>query len=324
MFDVCVLGESLIDFVVSPETGTIRAEGHAGGAPLNVGAAVARYGMSVTAVSKVGNDIFGRFIIDETERAGVDTSNFVRTDRFDTTLALVSLSDEGERSFDFYRRYGADTQLDVADVPFETVRNCHIFHFGSVSMTHPVSHAATVAAAKAAREAGAIVSFDPNYRPVLWEEPALAREAMLEGLSYADIVKVSDDELHFITGEESISAGVNALQRAYGIRFLSVTCGARGCRLYANGYRVDMSGHSVKVADTTGAGDAFDGAVLYSFLNSRLRFEEITEEHLKNIARFANAAGALTTTKLGAIPALPNREQVLRFLDMTGDGKDGE
>lgn len=316
MYDVCVLGESLIDFVVSPGTGVIGAEGHAGGAPLNVGAAVARYGMSVTAVTKVGNDIFGRFIIDETARAGVDTSYFVRTDKFDTTLALVSLSDEGERSFDFYRRYGADTQLDVADVPFDTVRESHIFHFGSVSMTHPVSKAATLAAAKAAREGGALVSFDPNYRPVLWDEPELAREAMLEGLSYADIVKVSDDEMTFITGEESISAGVDALLRAYNIRFLSVTCGARGCRMYANGYRVDLSGHSVKVADTTGAGDAFDGAVLYYFLNSRIRFEEITEDYLHSIARFANAAGALTTTKAGAIPALPTRDEVLRFLDM--------
>ena len=317
-FDVCVLGESLIDFVVTPETGVIRAEGHAGGAPLNVGAAVARYGLSVTAITKVGNDIFGRFLTREAERAGVDTSHFAVTDAFDTTLALVSLSDEGERSFDFYRRYGADTQLSGADVPMETVRDSYIFHFGSVSMTHPVSYGATIAAARVAKQSGVIVSFDPNYREALWEEPKLARESMLEGLAYADIVKVSDDELRFITGEESISDGVRALQRAYDIRFLSVTCGARGCRMYANGYRVDMSGHSVRAVDTTGAGDAFDGAVLYCFLNGRLRFEDITEAYLREIARFANAAGALTVTKPGAIPALPNRDEVMRFLAEQG------
>lgn len=314
-FDVAALGELLIDFTPAgvSEQGTALLERNAGGAPANVLAMLARLGKKTAFIGKVGRDSFGLFLKKTLEDSGIDVSGLVVSDTEPTTLAFVTLDDQGERSFDFYRSGSADVMLRAEEVPVQLLEGCRIFHFGSVSMTDEPARAATLYAARQAKTMGKLVSYDPNFRPALWKNREEAVEAMRSGLAFADIVKVSDEEVELLTGQTDFAAGAQALVDG-GAKLALVTAGERGCWYAAACGAGYVPSIRVDAVDTTGAGDTFLGALLSGVLDCGCPVEDIVEDKLREIIRFANVAGALCTAGRGAIAAMPSREQVLERL----------
>lgn len=315
MFDITALGELLIDFtpyVVSNGTNGIF-ERNPGGAPANVLVAATRMGCSTALIGMVGDDQFGRFLKDTMEKSGVCTRGLKLTSEAKTTLAFVHLNEAGDRSFSFYRDSGADIMLTAQDVDYELIRNSKIFHFGSLSMTDEPCRSATKSALKHAKENNIVISYDPNLRASLWKSLDDARNAIIEVLEYADILKVSEEELEFITGTADLEEGTKLLYKT-GVSVVFVTMGGKGCFYrYGGGFGM-VDGFKVDTIDTTGAGDAFLGAALYKILN--LGWENINgldKANFEALVQFANAAGALTTTKKGAIPAMPDLNEVGRL-----------
>jgi fructokinase len=314
MLDVIACGELLIDFVAA-ESGVTLAEAPAfvkaaGGAPANVAVGVARLGYRAGFMGQVGDDDFGHFLADTLAGAGVDVGGVRFSQEARTALAFVSLRGDGERSFMFYRHPSADMLWRPADVDAAYAATGRIFHFGSISLIGEPSRSATFAALSHARAAGALISYDPNLRLPLWSSAEAARAGMLDGLAHADLVKVSEEELAFLTGESDIAAGARALWRDR-LRLLAVTRGAAGCAYFTAESRGELPGFQVEPLDTTGAGDGFVAGLLAGLLDHGLRWDQpIVEQAL----RLGNAVGALTTTRRGAIPALPTRDAVERFL----------
>lgn len=312
MFDLVALGELLIDFTpagTSP-AGKPLFEQNPGGAPANVLAAVVKLGKQGAFMGMVGNDQFGVFLRDTLRVNGIETRGLKSSNTVNTTLAFVHLAPDGDRSFSFYRKPGADMMISIDELDFELIREAKIFHFGSISLTDEPARGATYAAAKFAKENGSLISYDPNYRPLLWPDQAAAVAMMKSGLPYADIVKVSGEELELLTGTSDIAQGA-ALLFETGISVVLVTLGADGCYYKYAGGEGHISGYTVQAVDTTGAGDAFLGGVLYWLSGLTLaEIQSIRPDKFQQIIRFANAAGALTTTKKGAIPALPALEAV--------------
>ena len=307
MAEIYALGEVLADVVVRPAE-KLYMEGNAGGAPANCLAAAARLGADCAVIAKVGSDAAGSWLAGVLAENGIDTTYLLRS-TLPTTLAMVSLDAHGERSFSFYRHGCADTSLCEADVPYAQIAGAKIFHFGSVSMTEEPSRSATLAAARFAKEHGALVSFDPNLRPSLWESPEDAARCIREGIALADFIKVSDDELLFLTGTADPVAGAAQLLNGKA-KLLAVTYGAAGCHVFWNGLHVQHGGFCVRAVDTTGSGDAFDGAMLWQLLQQRCDLFALTEETLRTMAAFANAAGALTATRRGAIAVMPTHTEI--------------
>lgn len=314
--DVTCLGEALIDFVPL-ERGVSFADASRflrapGGAPANVAAGVARLGGASAFIGRVGDDPFGRFIRDTLARDGVDTRGM----RFDTTartgLAFVALGEGGERDFCFFRNPSADMLLSPGDVDAGLVAGSRAFHFGSISLIDSPAREATEHALGVARRAGAMVSYDPNLRPALWPDLESARRTIRCFLSLVDVVKVSDEELRFLTGQADVAEGLRSL--AEGCPGLLVaTRGARGCawRL-ASGATGALRGHAVRSVDTTGAGDAFVAAMVLSLVRATRGgpLSALDEDVVAGAMRRANAAGALATTVEGAIPSLPSAAAV--------------
>ena len=310
-FDVVALGELLVDFTQNGSSGQGNPlfEANPGGAPCNVLAMLCRLGRRTAFVGKVGDDVFGRMLRD----AAAGTSISLDAMRLDpaahTTLAFVKTLPDGDRDFSFYRDPGADMLLRADELPEEMIRSARIFHFGTLSMTHPGVREATRRAAALAKEGGALLSFDPNLRPPLWQSLEDAREQIAWGLGQCDILKIADNELEFMTGASEADAGAALLRERYpNIRILNVTCGAEGSfnwsdtgKIFAPAFRL---GDAV---DTTGAGDAFCGCVLDYILS---RGTALTPERRREMLRFANAAAALVTLKKGALRSMPAREQV--------------
>lgn len=263
MFDIVALGESLIDFTPSGENsqGMALFARNPGGAPANVLAMAAKLGGKTAFIGKVGDDAFGAFLKKTMEDAGVDVRGLRMTREYPTTLAFVQLTPEGDRSFTFYRKPGADVMLAPAEVDRALLRDCRIFHFGSVSLTDEPCRTATLEAAWEAKAAGAMISYDPNYRPFLWDSAERAREALLAALPLADIVKVSEEEMELLTGEVQLAAGADALA-SRGAALVLVTLGPRGAYYRAAAGRGLLPACEVDTVDTTGAGDAFLGALL--------------------------------------------------------------
>ena len=263
MFDIVALGESLIDFTPSGENsqGMALFARNPGGAPANVLAMAAKLGGKTAFIGKVGDDAFGAFLKKTMEDAGVDVRGLRMTREYPTTLAFVQLTPEGDRSFTFYRKPGADVMLAPAEVDRALLRDCRIFHFGSVSLTDEPCRTATLEAAREAKAAGAMISYDPNYRPFLWDSAERAREALLAALPLADIVKVSEEEMELLTGEVQLAAGADALA-SRGAALVLVTLGPRGAYYRAAAGRGLLPACEVDTVDTTGAGDAFLGALL--------------------------------------------------------------
>lgn len=314
MLDVMALGEVLVDVIVSPED-SLKMIGNAGGAPANCMAAAAKFGANAGVIAKVGNDASGRWLRDMLEKNGVNTNYLALSDEYNTTLAMVSLDKAtGERSFSFYRNDCADVNLRWEDIPAEELKRLKIFHFGSVSMTEEPARSTTLAAAELAKKNGVFVSFDPNLRANLWKDLDDAKKYIMAAMRYADLVKVSDDELLFLTGTSDEDKGAEILMQQKNIRLLCITSGSKGSSCYTQSHHVHCNGFPVKAVDATGAGDVFDGAIIARLLQQGCCPEELTEEELMDFASFANAAGALTTTRYGAIPAIPTNFEVTDFL----------
>lgn len=316
MIDVVALGELLIDFTPAgvSDRGGALLERNAGGAPANVLAMLSILGKRTAFVGKVGRDSFGRFLKQMLEHSGIDTSGLIISATEPTTLAFVSLDERGERSFDFYRSGSADVMLRREDVSEQLLEQCRVFHFGSVSMTAQPARSATLYAAQRARQLGKLVSYDPNFRPALWADRAEAIRTMRAGLTFADVVKVSDDEVELLTGETDFLSGARALVRG-GAKLALVTAGERGTWYAACG---GAAGHvpsiPVQAVDTTGAGDTFLGALLSGILEAEQPLETMEDERLRQLIRFANVAGALCTTGRGAIASMPDRETIQHVL----------
>lgn len=316
MYDVVALGEFLIDFTPAgiSENGNVLFERNPGGAPANVLACLARFGKKTAFIGKVGNDQFGLFLKDVIKNLGVDERGLVFSDEVNTTLAFVHLNEQGDRSFSFYRNPGADMMLEKKDIRDDIINNTNIFHFGSVSMTCEPARSTTLHAVKKAKSGGSIISYDPNLRPPLWNNLQEARKIILEGFGYADIVKISEEELVFLTGQQSLEEGSQYLLQNFGTKLIFVTLGPQGC-FYRMG---EITGRKptfdVKTVDTTGAGDAFMGGILYKVLEMNKALDTLTAEDIENMVRFANAVGSLATTSKGAIPAMPFLEQVKEIL----------
>ncbi len=315
-FDVTALGELLVDMTQSglSEQGNRLFEANPGGAPANVLAMLRKLGKSCAFLGKVGQDSFGDMLEQTVREAGIDTRGLRRDPEIPTTLALVHTFPNGDRDFSFYRKPGADIRLRGEELDLERVRGCRIFHFGTLSLTDEPCLSATLEAVREAKEAGALLSFDPNLREPLWPSLDAAREQIAWGLGQCDILKISDNEIVFMTGEEDFDAGAAKLQALYpNIRLLNVTAGAEGSYAYYGGLRAFEPGcRRGGVIETTGAGDTFCACVLNYVLEHGL--DDLTEYDLHEMLRFANTAAYIVTTRKGAIRSMPERDEVERLL----------
>ena len=313
-YDVIALGELLIDFTMNgqSEQGNNMFEACPGGAPCNVLALLNKMGKKTAFIGKVGKDHFGTLLRDTITEAGIDASNLMVDENVNTTLAFVHTFPDGDREFSFYRNPGADMMLTADEVNPEVVKDTKVFHFGTLSMTHEGVREATKKAVETAKANGCLVSFDPNLRPPLWSSLDLAKEQMEYGFGKCDILKISDNEIQFVSGKEDYDEGIAYLQETYNIPLILLTMGKDGSRAYYKGMRVERPGFSVKAIETTGAGDTFCGSSLNYLVDHD--FENLTEEQLGEMLTFANAAAALVTTKKGAIKAMPVKEEVLELI----------
>lgn len=313
-YDVIALGELLIDFTMNgqSEQGNNMFEACPGGAPCNVLALLNKMGKKTAFIGKVGKDQFGTLLRDTITEAGIDASNLMVDENVNTTLAFVHTFPDGDREFSFYRNPGADMMLTADEVNPEVVKDTKVFHFGTLSMTHEGVREATKKAVETAKANGCLVSFDPNLRPPLWSSLDLAKEQMEYGFGKCDILKISDNEIQFVSGKKDYDEGIAYLQETYNIPLILLTMGKDGSRAYYKGMRVERPGFSVKAIETTGAGDTFCGSSLNYLVDHD--FENLTEEQLGEMLTFANAAAALVTTKKGAIKAMPVKEEVLELI----------
>ena len=320
MPDAVCLGELLIDFVPTV-TGTSLVDAPAfkkapGGAPANVAVGLSRLGASAAFMGKVGDDAFGRFLADTLVAAGVDVDPLHFTDKARTALAFVSLRADGEREFMFYRHPSADMLLAAEDVDVDLITRARLLHFGSISLIDEPCRSATLRAIAVARDAGLLVSYDPNLRLALWPDAQAAKAGIMLGWPKADVIKVSEDELEFLTGDtHPVRAGRRLWHER--LRLLVVTRGRQGCFYLTPKLESEVPGFQVEAVDATGAGDAFVAGLLCGLLADPTIPDD--EQRLRALCRFANAAGALTTTERGAIPTLLDSERVLDFLKQQGD-----
>ncbi|MDR0877944.1 MAG: carbohydrate kinase [Treponema sp.] len=319
-YDVTALGELLIDFTPSGinDQGMNLFARNPGGAPANVLAMNNRLGGKTAFIGKVGKDAFGAFLQRTLQESGVDTGGLVFDAEVPTTLAFVLLDEKGDRSFSFYRNPGADLMLTAAETNRELIAAAGIFHFGAVSLTGEPCRSAVYAAAEYAKSLGKIISYDPNYRPLLWKSEAEAKAEMAKPLVLADILKVSEEEMALLTGETGPEKGA-ALLAKEGPAIVLVSLGAKGAFCFCADGLARVSAYDVKTIDTTGAGDAFFGAVHYRLRGkTKEQVRSISKEELADIVDFANAAGSLTTTKKGAIPAMPDMAAIEQCRKSTG------
>lgn len=316
-FDVVALGELLIDFTENGASaqGNTLFEACPGGAPCNMLAMLRKLGKECAFIGKVGNDMFGRLLRQVILDAGIQADTLILDDEIPTTLAFVKTLPDGDREFSFYRKPGADMMLTEAELPLDLIQNAKIFHFGTLSMTHPGIRAATIRAVEYAKENGALISFDPNLRPPLWDNLELAREQIAWGLARCGILKIADNELEFMTGEQDYEKGAAILRRQYpNIQVLNVTAGAHGSySFYADQEPMYVPGFTLGgTIETTGAGDTFCASVLSFLLENGIT--GLTRKQRKDMLRFANAAAYIVTTRKGAIRAMPEREEVEQLL----------
>ncbi|MCI6629958.1 MAG: carbohydrate kinase [Lachnospiraceae bacterium] len=315
MYEITALGESLIDFTPSgtSEAGMRIFEQNPGGAPANALAVFAKFGEKAAFIGKVGNDMHGLFLKETMEKAGIDTKGMIISDKVFTTLAFVSLNEQGEREFSFARKPGADTCLMEQEVNVDIINDSKILHIGSLSLTDEPCRSATFYALQQAKDAGKIISYDPNYRALLWESVESAIAGMRSPLDYVDVMKISDEETKLLTDIEDPEGAAKALL-AKGVSLVAVTLGKDGAYVCTKEGGAVVPGFESKVVDTTGAGDSFWGGFLYQLAKSGKRPEEVTLEEAKTFARFGNAVASLCVEKRGGIPAMPTMEQVTERL----------
>jgi len=311
-YDIVSLGEALIDFtdLGMSENGMKIFERNAGGAPANVACAAARLGLSSVFMGKVGADMHGEFIIREMEKCGVITEHMKRDEDHFTTLAFVTIDETGDRSFSFARKQSADVMLTEADVSKDVLADTSVLHFGSLSFTDEPSKSTVYNAIRHAKESGAIISYDPNWRPLLWESETVAIEEMRAPLDLVDVIKLSDNECELVCGTADFDEAAKILL-AKGIKIVLLTCGGDGARIYFGDECVIVPGEKVKVCDTTGAGDSFLGGFLYKLCRENEAKTSLTREKAESFGRFANRVAGKCVTKRGAIPALPTLKEVM-------------
>ncbi len=314
MFDVTALGEVLIDFTPygKSEAGMSLFEQNPGGAPANVLAAVSNLGLKPAFIGKVGDDMHGALLKETLEKIHVDTTGLIVDPDYFTTLAFVSLVN-GERSFSFARKPGADTQLRKEEVNLDVLKQTKIFHCGSLSLTDEPARSATFYAVEQAKAAGAVISYDPNYRPLLWKSEEEAIHHMRSMVPYADIMKISDEETKLLSGIEDPVGAAKALL-SQGVSCVIVTLGKDGALLKTKDIQVQVKGKDRQAVDTTGAGDSFWGGLLSRLALYNVKPGDITKEQAVEYLTFANAVAGLCVEKRGAIPAMPTLEQVMKEL----------
>ena len=315
-FDVAALGELLVDFTENGLSGQGNTlfEANPGGAPCNVLAMLKKLGKSCAFIGKVGEDMFGHLLRDVAAEAGICMDHLVFDKDARTTLAFVKTFPNGDRDFSFYRNPGADMMLTEDELPLDVIAGCRIFHFGTLSMTHEGVRRATCRAIGLAKQSGAVISFDPNLRPPLWDSLDEAKAQIEYGLAQCDVLKIADNELEFMTGETDFDKGAAILRAKYpSIRLFNVTAGAEGSYSYYGDKRVFVPSCKLGgVIETTGAGDTFCASVLHFVLDHGL--DGLTEADLTEMLRFANTAAYLVTTRKGAIRSMPERAEVEKLL----------
>lgn len=316
-FDVIALGELLIDFTMNgmSSQGNQMFEACPGGAPCNVLAMLNKLGKRTAFIGKVGKDQFGLRLKETLEQAGINTEHLYMDSEVHTTLALVHTLENGDRDFSFYRNPGADMMLKKEEVDPEIIKAAKIFHFGTLSSTHPEVREATRYAIDVAKENGLLVSFDPNLREPLWDSLEDARKEIEYGLGKCDILKISDNEMEFMTGTDDYNKGVEMLRESYDIPLIFVTLGKEGSRAYYKDMIVEVAPFIRKdTIETTGAGDTFEACALNYVLEHGL--ENLTEENLKELLRFANAGASIITSRKGALKVMPEKEEIEKVLGL--------
>ena len=311
-YDVIALGELLIDFTENGASGQGNPlfEANPGGAPCNVLAMLEKLGHKTTFIGKVGADFFGEQLRDALLEVGINTDYLYMDKDVHTTLALVHTMPGGDRDFSFYRKPGADMMLSEEEVTEEAIINAKIFHFGTLSMTHDGVRNATKKALNIARENGIIISFDPNIREPLWDSMEIAREQVLYGLGFCDILKISDNEIQWLTGKEDFDEGICWIKERYpDIKLILLSMGKDGSRAYYKDMKVEVPAFiQEKTIETTGAGDTFCGCMLHGICEHGL--DNLNSIQLKDMLTFANAAASVITTRKGALRVMPSREEV--------------
>ncbi|MDE6924484.1 MAG: carbohydrate kinase [Acetatifactor sp.] len=314
-FDVTALGELLIDFTENGISGQGNPiyEANPGGAPCNVLAMLNKAGRKTAFIGKVGRDIFGNRLKAVLDEVGIDTSNLIMDEDVRTTLAFVETLPGGDRDFSFYRNPGADMMLREYELQEDIIRNTEIFHFGTLSMTHEAVRRTTKKAVAIAKESGALISFDPNLRPPLWASLEDAKEQAAYGFSQCDILKISDNEIQWFTGENDFDAGIRRLKEQYHIPLIMLSMGKDGSRAYYKDLRVEAAPFLQETTiETTGAGDTFGACCLHHILKYGLN--QLDEEKLKEMLTFANAAASIVTTRKGALRVMPEMDEVNAFI----------
>ena len=314
-YDVVALGELLIDFTENglSEQGNVIYEANPGGAPCNVLAMLNKAGRKTAFIGKVGQDIFGNKLKATLDEVGIDTSNLIIDEDARTTLAFVETRPGGDRDFSFYRNPGADMMLKADDLHEDLIKDAKIFHYGTLSMTHDDVREATKKAIDIAKESGAVLSFDPNLRPPLWKTLDDAKVQVAYGLSKCDVLKISDNEIQWFTGEEDYDAGIAKLRSEYDIPLIMLSMGPDGSRAYYKDLRVEVKPFLQEATiETTGAGDTFGACCLHHVLKYGL--DNLDEEKLTEMLTFANAAASIVTTKKGALRVMPEVEEVEAFI----------
>lgn len=310
-YDVIALGELLVDFTESglSQQGNPLLEANPGGAPCNVLAMLTRLGKKTSFIGKIGKDSLGMMLKEAVTQVGIGTDGLCIDPEIPTTLAFVHTAANGDRSFSFYRQPGADMCLTEADVKESLFEEAKVFHYGTLSMTHEGCRKATIKAIELARKNNMVISFDPNLREPLWGSLTEAKEAIEYGLNHCDILKISDNEIQFITGAFDIEEGIKILANKYPIKVIFATLGAEGSIAIYKGRKVVCPPFlRDNTIETTGAGDTFMGCVLSFLIDKNL--DDISEEELKEMLTFANAGASLITTRKGALKVMPTREEI--------------
>ncbi len=314
-YDVTALGELLIDFTENGTSaqGNPVLEANPGGAPCNVLSMLNRLGHKTNFIGKIGNDMFGDQLEAALKEVGIGTDGLMRDNEVHTTLAFVHTAPDGDREFSFYRNPGADMMLSEDDVDAEQIKNSTIFHFGSLSMTDEVCRKATRKAIAIAEEAGILMSYDPNLREPLWKSMDLAKEQISYGLEHCNILKISDNEIQWLTGKEDYDEGIAMVQEKYNIPLILLSLGKTGSRAYTKNCRVEVPAfiqeHTI---ETTGAGDTFGACILHYVLEHG--WKEYSAAELTEMLTFANAAASIVTTRKGALRVMPTKEEVEAML----------
>lgn len=320
MYDVVAMGELLVDFIQngSSENGNPVFEANPGGAPCNVLAMLSRLEYSTAFIGKVGEDYFGRMLGKTIRETGISDEGLLYDQNVNTTLALVHTLPGGDRNFSFYRKPGADIMLTDEEVNRKLIDECRVFHFGSLSLTNEPAAAATKVAVAYAKNAGKLISFDPNLREALWKKEEQAKEAIWYGIGECDVLKIADNEIKWLTGKEDYDEGVQVIKERSNVKLVNVTLGNEGSLAYYRDRKVyGRPFLSDRTIDTTGAGDTFCACVIGFLLEHGL--DGLLETDLEEMLSFANAAASIVTTRKGAIRSMPDREEINTLLVSYGN-----